>query len=334
MLKKDTSIKWWLITVATMIFLMVFIGGVTRLTDSGLSMVDWKPIMGAIPPTSEAEWNDAFNAYKNFPEYKLVNHQMDLEGFKKIFFWEWFHRLFGRMIGLVFFFPFVFFLVRKKLTQTQIKKYSIAFILGGCQGLLGWYMVKSGLVNNPDVSHFRLAAHLSLAFLIIGYIYWLLLELKFKERNGKFLSYIPLIFLVLLSLQIVHGAFVAGMDAGLTHNTFPKMGRTWIPRDLLLLAPGYLNIFENPVMLQFIHRYLGIAVFVFGIFTWLKLRGLGNSNFKNTLNILPVVLLLQVILGVLTLIWYVPLWTASMHQLGACLLLLIALRVVYFNRQA
>lgn len=338
MMQNNTAIRWWLISVATMVFLMVFIGGVTRLTDSGLSMVDWRPIMGVIPPLTEADWEQTFQAYQKYPEYKLINSTMTLDGFKKIFFWEWFHRLFGRLIGLAFFLPFVFFLITKRLNPKQIKKYSIAFILGGSQGLLGWYMVKSGLVNNPDVSHFRLAAHLSLAFLIIAYIYWLILELRFdrdKEvsRSGN-ATWIPLVFLGFLVAQIVYGAFVAGLDAGLTHNTFPKMGRNWIPTGLLDLAPAYLNFLENPVSIQFVHRYLGYIVFIVGIFTAIKMFKTPSVQLSRSGFALVVVLIFQVVLGILTLVWYVPIWTASMHQLGACLLLLITTRMLFFSRRS
>ena len=325
-------IKWWLISVGTMIFLMVFIGGVTRLTDSGLSMVDWKPIMGIFPPTSQADWESAFKQYQQFPEFKLVNQSMDLSGFKRIYFWEYFHRLFGRLIGLVFFLPFVYFLSKKVLNSRQIKRYSVAFILGGAQGLMGWYMVKSGLVNRPDVSHFRLAAHLSLAFIIIGYVYWQILELKNGDRKLSLRPSLALGFVILLFSQIIYGAFVAGLDAGLTHNTFPKMGRFWFPRELWLTSLGWLNIFENPVTLQFIHRYLGISLVLVGLLLWFYRKNIADSNEKQSLKGILIVLLLQVTLGVLTLIWYVPIWTASMHQLGACLLLLLKLRALFFSQ--
>ena len=171
LVKRNPPITIWLWTVSFMVLMMVLIGGVTRLTDSGLSMVDWKPIMGAIPPLNDAEWNKAFDMYKAYPEFKKVNFEMDLAGFKSIFFWEYFHRLFGRLIGLVFFLPYMYFLVRKELNSRLNLKLIIALLLGGSQGLMGWYMVQSGLVDRPDVSHFRLAAHLGLAFLILGYLY-------------------------------------------------------------------------------------------------------------------------------------------------------------------
>lgn len=226
--KCDRSIIIWLVFVCLMIFAMVIIGGITRLTDSGLSMVEWKPLMGAIPPLTEAEWLRVFDLYKQYPEYQKVNSGMELSEFKFIFFWEYFHRLFGRLIGVVFFIPYVYFLFKKKIEKKLNKKLFIAFILGGLQGLMGWYMVKSGLIDRPDVSHFRLAAHFGLALTIIGYIFWIILgQINFSNQK---LIYYPKLFwslailLVILSVQIIYGAFVAGLDAGLAYNTFPTMG--------------------------------------------------------------------------------------------------------------
>ena len=195
---------YWLYTIMAMVFAMVFIGGVTRLTDSGLSMVDWKPLMGAIPPLNEQQWQDAFAKYQAFPEFQKVNFDMNLAGFKKIFFWEYFHRLFGRLVGIVFFFPFVYFVWKNKIKKNQRFKVFIGFILGGLQGLLGWYMVKSGLVNKPDVSQFRLAAHLMLAFIIIGYLYYIVLVIKNpKRKNTHYKSKLIPFFSLLLVVQII-----------------------------------------------------------------------------------------------------------------------------------
>ena len=224
MFSNNRLVSWWLTLVATMVFFMVLIGGITRLTDSGLSMVDWRPIMGVLPPMNQQEWQETFQKYQSYPEYQKINQDMDLEGFKRIFFWEYFHRLFGRLLGVVFFIPFALFVAKKQLSPSQIKKYSIAFILGGSQGLLGWYMVQSGLVSRPDVSHYRLAAHLLLALTIIGYLYWLILELKFEKRqftwaNRNTGSVMSLFFLLLLIIQILYGAFVAGLDACLLYTS-------------------------------------------------------------------------------------------------------------------
>jgi len=315
---------------------MVMIGGITRLTDSGLSMVDWKPLMGAIPPQTESEWNQAFSAYQNFPEYKLVNHQMNLSEFKSIFFWEYFHRLFGRLIGIAFFFPYLYFLLRKRLSTKLNRKLLIAFILGGMQGLMGWYMVKSGLVGKPDVSHFRLAAHLGLAFLIISYIFSIIFELAQKETiklnlYPKIYNLLK-IFLIVLSLQIVYGAFVAGLDAGLGYNTFPKMGSQWIPRAALSGSSILVNLVENNAMIQFIHRSIGWLLFFLAANLFYKARVVFNPIQKRALILVVVMVFVQFLLGVSTIVMMVPMSIALLHQLGACILLILTVNALYkFN---
>ena len=316
-----------------MVFCMVMIGGITRLTDSGLSMVDWKPIMGAIPPLTEQEWLMTFKKYQAFPEYKLINQDMTLEGFKKIFFWEYFHRLFGRLIGLVFFFPYLYFFFKKRLDKKLNRKLLALFTMGGLQGLMGWYMVKSGLVNNPDVSHYRLAAHLMLAFVIIAYAFWIVLGLKYPNR--KIIINVPLkktvvLFSFLLVLQVLYGAFVAGLDAGLTHNTFPKMGRSWIPFDFTTLVTAWA-IFENTVVVQFIHRSIAWLLLLMTFIMFYRTRTMNNSTQKKSIQLLAGFLFLQFILGVMTLLMYVPISIASIHQLGACVLILLLVRVLYFT---
>ena len=331
-LKYDRSIIIWLLIVCVMVFTMVMIGGITRLTDSGLSMVDWKPLMGAVPPIGEVEWLKAFSDYQNYPEYQKINSDMTLSEFKSIFFWEYFHRLFGRLIGMAFFFPYVYFLVRKRLDKKLNKKLIVAFILGGMQGLMGWYMVKSGLVDRPDVSHFRLAAHLGLAFLIIGYIFWIIFSLVKKElkldshpRTFKLL----VIFLVLLSLQIIYGAFVAGLDAGLSYNTFPKMGSQWIA-DSALVGSSFFNIiFENNTMIQFIHRTLGWVLFIYSIGLLINSRNISNFIQKRSLILIVSMVFVQFLLGISTLIMLVPISLAVAHQLGACLLLVLTLNALH-----
>lgn len=332
--KNYKSVIFWLYTVAFMVFCMVFIGGVTRLTDSGLSMVDWRPLMGAIPPLNEQEWLKVFNDYRAYPEYQLINKGMSLSDFKFIFFWEYFHRLFGRLIGLAFFVPFVYFLIKKKFNSSQIKKLTIAFILGGLQGLMGWYMVKSGLVNKPDVSHFRLASHLSLAFIIIGYIYWLILEFKYPQRVWDFskkAKKMIVCFFVLLSIQIVYGGFVAGLDAGLTHNTFPKMGRMWIPRDLTLETLFSTAIFYNEVIIQFIHRTFAWALSILAIVLFVRTKKLDDFMQVKSYKIMILGLGVQFVLGVATLVMLVPLSLASAHQVMACLLFVLCVRSLFYT---
>ncbi len=330
----SNSLYYWLYTICFLVLCMVLIGGVTRLTDSGLSMVDWKPIMGIIPPLTEAEWLTAFQKYQTFPEYKLINSNkgMDLSGFKAIFFWEYFHRLFGRLIGLVFFIPYVYFFIKKKIPKGFNYKLIIAFVLGGLQGLMGWYMVKSGLVNEPDVSHYRLAAHLSLAFIIIAYIYWVVLSLKFQ--NYKFVSLLKdrMVFLfgLFLTIQIVFGAFVAGLDAGLTHNTFPKMGRVWIPEAVF----SFINLDEylhNKVAVQFIHRCFAWLLLLSGYFLFLTRKKVQDYLEQKARAMVFAILALQFVLGVITLLMFVPISIASMHQVVACVLVLFFVRMLYFS---
>ena len=331
---RNSSIILWLSTISVMVFAMVFIGGITRLTDSGLSIVDWKPLVGAIPPLSELEWMAAFEKYKGFPEFKLLKSDMSLDGFKSIYFWEYFHRLFGRMIGIVFFFPYLYFRFKKSISKSLNKKLLLAFILGGCQGLMGWYMVKSGLVNKPDVSHYRLAAHLSLAFLIIAYIYWIVLSIKNPLRKfhkikpvGKTL----LFFCGLVVFQIIYGAFVAGLDAGLTHNTFPKMGRDWIPREFFTLSSNFIGSLENVVIVQFIHRCMAWFLLFVGFILFRKAQKLDDFMQKKTIKLLFGMLLIQFALGVITLLYFVPIALASLHQVGACILVLLMVRALFYS---
>lgn len=331
---RSSSIIIWLKTISAMVFAMVFIGGITRLTDSGLSMVDWKPIMGAIPPLSESDWLIAFDKYKAYPEFRLLKSSMDLDGFKAIFFWEYFHRLFGRLIGLAFIIPYLYFLIRKSISKSLNIKLIFAFFLGGAQGLMGWYMVKSGLVNKPDVSHYRLAAHLSLAFVIIAYLYWVVLGIKnplLKLGKGKPLSRLLISFTVLVIMQVVYGAFVAGLDAGLTHNTFPKMGRAWVPSDFYSVFTQFYNIFENPVVVQFIHRCMAWGILFFTIVFIVRLKVIDDFMQKRSFQYLIIMVVIQFLLGVFTLLNFVPISLASLHQVGACLLILLCVRCLFFS---
>ncbi len=225
MKRENKAIIYWLLTGCVLIFIMVVVGGITRLTHSGLSISNYKLISGTIPPMNDIEWNTAFDLYKQYPEYQKLNNNFSLEEFKDIYFWEWIHRVIGRFIGLVFFIPFLYFLIKKRLSKSTIKKAVILLILGGFQGFLGWYMVKSGLVDRPDVSHYRLAAHLTTAFITFAYTFWVALDLIFpnkKEVDKKLRNFIR-IGLVVLILQIIYGAFVAGLDAGWIHNHLPLM---------------------------------------------------------------------------------------------------------------
>lgn len=324
----------WLYSVIGMVMCMVIIGAITRLTDSGLSMVEWRPITGILPPLSDSEWTRVFNIYKDYPEFQKVNFEMTMSEFKMIFFWEYFHRLWGRLIGLVFIIPFFYLAYKKYISKKLYPRLIIALILGGSQGLMGWYMVKSGLVSNPDVSHFRLCAHLILAFSIVSYLYFLTLELTFPKR--AFIKDGPLkktisFFVVILVLQIIYGAFVAGLDAGLTHNNFPKMGRLWVPDGVSF--GGILNgdIFSSKVFVQFMHRFFGWILLFLGFLIFLQKNKIQDFSLRKSLTFLSVGVLLQFSIGVATLLYYVPLTLGALHQFGALILVILATRTLFFT---
>lgn len=329
------KITMWLLLIAAMVFFMVFVGGVTRLTNSGLSMVEWKPVTGIIPPLSEAHWEEEFLKYQNFPEFKLINHQMTLDEFKEIYFWEYFHRVIGRLIGMAFFFPYLYFLLKKKIPKGFNKKLIFTFVLGGLQGAMGWYMVKSGLVDKPDVSHYRLAAHLLLAFLIIGYISKLILELNEGVHKGtrNKMYYASIGLILLLTLQITYGAFVAGLNAGIGYNTFPLMNGHFVPETFWDLSPYWHNFIENKASIQFVHRV--IAWFVLLYITTYTFIFYKKSTKIQKLSFKCLVggVLVQFTLGVLTLLYFVPISLASLHQLGALVLLLFGIFNLHVSRE-
>lgn len=325
---QDRAISHWLLICLFLIFFMVVLGGVTRLTGSGLSMVNWHPIHGSIPPLTSAQWDEEFSFYQQSPEFQKINRDMNVDDFKSIFWFEYSHRLLGRVIGLVFFVPFVYFWWRKKIKPGLTPKLLTMFVLGGFQGLLGWYMVKSGLVNNPHVSQYRLTAHLVSAILIYGFILWTWLDLRYSntlqsshdtQLNRWFQLSLALLCLVLLT--IVSGGFVAGLKAGLIFNTFPLMGGQWIPDGVLALSPWYMNLFENKVTVQFGHRVLAISTAVL-LFVWyIKGRSLSVSQrLTRSFKWIGMMVIIQVSLGLSTLLFQVPVTIAAMHQAGALLL--------------
>ncbi len=326
---KDPYVIRWLTVCAILIFAMVILGGATRLTGSGLSMVNWHPINGSIPPMSEQAWEEEFNHYKKSPEFIKKNSHMNVDDFKGIFYFEYSHRMLGRLIGLVFFFPFLYFLLTKRIKKPEIPKYLLMLVLGGFQGLLGWYMVKSGLVNNPNVSQYRLTAHLMSAIVIYVFILWTILGLKnthpfvpkahsaFKNMRTWAYSLTALIFVTFSS-----GGFVAGLKAGLIFNTFPKMGEFWIPPGLFSFSPFYMNFFENLVTVQFNHRILAMTTAILVFVYWIKSQ---SVDFKRctllTFNWLVAAVALQVFLGIATLLNGVPIILGSLHQAGALVLM-------------
>ena len=321
----------WLALVCAIIYLMIVVGGVTRLTQSGLSMVDWRPIMGIVPPLSTGEWRETFEAYRQYPEYQKINRGMSLDEFRQIFYWEYGHRVLGRLIGLVYFVPFALFLILGRVDRRWQPRLWVAFILGGLQGLMGWYMVKSGLVDVPYVSHYRLAAHLLLAMLILGFLFWLILDMLAVQRPvvSRGLQGGGVGLLALLALQLLLGAFTAGLDAGYGFNTYPLMNGQFIADAALMVQPFWLNFFENGVMIQFMHRWLG-AVLLAGILLYaIRAR---NSGLSGGVMILLAVTLVQFVLGVITLIYRVPVALGSLHQAVACLMILALVYVVYLSR--
>ncbi|MBD3637562.1 MAG: COX15/CtaA family protein [Crocinitomicaceae bacterium] len=317
----------WLITGCVMIMLIVVIGGVTRLTQSGLSMVKWEPIVGTLPPLSNQEWTEAFDLYKASPEFEHYNSNFTLADFKKIFFWEYLHRLIARLIGLVFIVPCIFFWVKGYFNTEMKKKVVIIFVLGVMQAIIGWFMVKSGLVDEPHVSHYRLATHLITALTLIIYIFWVALSLKygkseFKSRAGFYLK----LFIAVVFIQLIYGAFVAGLKAGLYYNTFPKMGENWIPAgsSLIIKKEGGLALMENPVLVQFIHRILAFLLLILlGVF-WIRKNYVSFLHQKRALYGLTIAVILQITLGIVTLLYRVPVTLGVLHQFVGMLVLLSA----------
>lgn len=326
-MKKDNkTVIYWLLTGCFLIFVMVIVGGITRLTHSGLSISNYKLISGVIPPTNALEWQEAFDLYKQYPEYQKLNYNMNLEEFKDIYFWEWIHRVIGRFIGLVFLIPFLYFVIKNQLSKSTLKKALILLAMGSFQGFLGWYMVKSGLVDRPDVSHYRLAAHLTTAFLTFAYTFWVALDLIFpdKKQVERSLRNLIRVSLLVLILQIIYGAFVAGLDAGWVHNHWPMMNEGKFMHETVYTEqnPTYLNFIEGKSGVQFVHRTLAYFVVFFIVAIWFKTRKLSLSRYqKKGVQGLVGMVFLQFLLGVLTLIYAVPVWLGVVHQVGAFILL-------------
>jgi cytochrome c oxidase assembly protein subunit 15 len=330
--RHDRQIAVWLLICCLMIFSMVVLGGVTRLTGSGLSMVEWDPIFGIVPPLNETEWNTTFDLYKESPEYQKINVGMDLHGFKQIYWFEFSHRLLGRTIGTVFLLPFLYFLLKGYVRRSLIPKLVMLFVLGGLQGVLGWYMVKSGLVDNPHVSQYRLTAHLGLAVVIYAWMLHVALGLWYGNSpagavpNGLKQAVSALIILVFVT--ILSGGFVAGLKAGHAYNTFPLMDGHWVPQVIFMLDPVWRNFFENIATVQFDHRLLATLVFLSIALLWLfSLRYRLPAQVRTGLHLVMATAVLQVMLGISTLLLHVPVALATTHQAGALLLLTVVLFV-------
>ncbi|WP_418263442.1 COX15/CtaA family protein [Flavobacterium faecale] len=326
--KANKSVIYWLLTGCFLLFLMVTVGGITRLTNSGLSMTDWHLVTDTFPPLTEEKWNAAFEEYKKFPEYQKINIHNDfqLADYKFIYFWEWFHRFIGRIIGLVFIVPFVYFLIKKQLDRATIKKCFVLLFMGGFQGFLGWFMVKSGLIDNPDVSHFRLSLHLTFAFITFAYTLWVALDLIYPHRKPaeEGLQKIARYALAFLLLQIIYGGFVAGLNAGLIHNHWPLMSDGQFIHDSVFIEQKtlLLNLTEGKSGVQFVHRIL--AYVVVALIAWLFIKSKKNlllQEQKKGINGLLFLVLVQFALGVFTLLLSVPLWLGLAHQINAFFLL-------------
>jgi heme a synthase len=318
------AVRAWLYVVAALIFLMVSLGGATRLTGSGLSITEWQPIIGTVPPLSDAAWQQAFAKYKQIPQYGLVNPGMSLAAFKLIYWWEWTHRFLGRLIGVVFLVPFLYFLAAGQLTRPLMWRLAGIFALGGLQGFIGWYMVSSGLAERVSVSQYRLALHMTLAVAIFGAVLWVALSLGQTSRRGRAAE--PAGWrraeaagiAVLVLLQVAAGAFVAGLKAGSGWNTWPLMDGALIPQGLGAVSPWWANLFENALTVQFNHRLLAYAIAAaVGWHLWMLLQQTSDSPARRSVLALGGAVLAQIALGILTLLAHVPIPLALLHQAGA-----------------
>ncbi len=320
---QNRRVAVWLLVCCALVFAMVVLGGVTRLTGSGLSMVDWRPIMGVLPPMSETEWSKTFGMYRGSPEFQKINSTMDVHAFKKIFWYEYLHRLLGRSIGIAFLVPFLFFSVRGYIRGSEWPKYLLMFVLGGMQGVLGWYMVKSGLVDNPHVSQYRLTAHLIAAFIIYAYMFWVAMSLLYRHIDGVRHDWYArtLALATLITVTVISGGFVAGLKAGLVYNTFPLMGGKIVPPGMYAFEPAWRNIFENLVTVQFNHRVLAMTTFFIVVPYWIIGRTRAFPRRAQTgLHVLLALAVVQVALGISTLVLHVPIPLAAAHQATALLL--------------
>jgi heme a synthase len=327
------AVAVWLLACAAFTFAMVVVGGITRLTESGLSIVEWQPLVGALPPLSQADWETLFAKYRETPQFQRVFSNMDLAGFKSIFWWEYLHRLLGRTIGLVFLLPFLFFYLKNKLSKPLAWKLAGVFVLGGLQGAMGWYMVKSGLVDDPRVSHFRLTAHLGLALLIFAAEFWIALDLlNFHEETGKTRREIlPLAVLGLVFLMALSGGFVAGLRAGHAYNTFPLMNGQLIPPEAFMLEPWWRNFFWNVATVQLVHRTFFWLLLILVPLLWWQAR---RTEAKIAVHHLLALFLIQATLGIATLLLAVPVALGAAHQAGAVLVLAAALWSAHHLRAA
>ena len=318
------AIAIWLGCVAALVFIMVVVGGLTRLTESGLSITEWKPVTGALPPMSEEHWQAEFDLSRQVPQYQLINKGMSLAAFKTIYWWEWSHRFLGRLIGLAFFVPFVWFLVTRRVERALLPRLAGLFVLGGMQGVLGWWMVMSGLTERTEVSQYRLAAHLGLATLIYMALVWTVLDLQRGKATRALggVAKAALALVVFVFLQTILGAFVAGLRAGAVYNTWPLMDGAWLPDGLLRMSPLWHNFFENHLTVQFQHRIAAYLLLLAALWHWFAAR---KTAAAQGAGLLLLAIILQAMLGIWTVLWAVPIPLGAAHQAGALIVLTVAL---------
>ncbi len=328
--KINNQLSIWLFTMFSFVAIMIIVGGLTRLTDSGLSITEWQLFSGLLPPLDQKDWVIYFNLYKEIPEFKLQNYDMTIQEFKIIFWWEWAHRFFGRLIGISFLIPLIYFSFIIKIKKL-INFYFIFFLI--CtQGFMGWYMVKSGLIDRVDVSHFRLSVHLLIAFLILSLIFWNYLKIRLnKNIPNQINPIIPFLFLILVFIQIVIGAFVSGMDAGKIYNSWPLMGNTYFPNDNNFKNLFELKAFNDPSLVQFIHRNLAYLIGIFYALIFYKVYKNKIYDLYRPVNLLGFFIILQIILGIFTVLHGAQIYIASIHQISSIFLVSSCVYFLYIN---
>ena len=328
--KIHNQLSIWLIIMFWIVSIMIIVGGLTRLTDSGLSITKWDLFSGFIPPLNQSDWIMYFDLYKEIPEFKLQNYNMSMQEFKIIFWWEWAHRFLGRLIGISFLIPLIYFSI--KISISKLLNLYLIFFLICFQGFIGWYMVSSGLVNRIDVSHFRLSVHLLIAFLILSLIFWNYLKINQKKRIlNRINPLFPFLFTVLIFIQIGIGAFVSGMDAGKIYNSWPFMGSTYFPDDNKIQNLFKLAAFSDPSLVQFIHRNLAYIISLFYIFIFFKIYKNKMYELYKSINILGFFIILQIFLGILTILYGAQIYIASMHQLSSIFLVSSCIYFIFIN---
>ena len=327
----NNQLSIWLITMFFIISVMIIVGGLTRLTDSGLSITKWQLFSGLIPPLNQEDWIMYFNLYKQIPEFKLQNFNMTISEFKIIFWWEWAHRFLGRLIGICFLLPLIYFSFKIKFSK--LLNFYFIFFLICFQGFLGWYMVSSGLVDGVDVSHYRLSVHLVLAFLILSLVFWSYLKITVLNNNQSFRinRFIPFCFLILIFVQIAIGAFVSGMDAGKIYNSWPLMGSTYFPNDNNISNLFKLSAFDDPSLVQFFHRNLAYVISIFYLLILFKIYRNKIYDLYRSVNLLGIIIIIQVFLGVFTILYGAQILIASMHQLSSIFLVSSCIYFIYVN---